>query len=385
MTERGAQIHSAIAVGLLTTVVVTGCQVILGLEIRESKDPPEDAATVAEDARGEPNGIDADSSSCPFGQISCGAECVRLAADARHCGACGHDCLGAECLLGQCAPETLTTRAYVVLTSSNDEVFFRDEPDEVAFANLVARNKTTGAERVLTRIGIYAVGAVEGDEIFVAEAAPAPRIIAVNLKTNERRTVFAEPEAAFIRWLEVDSEAVHFTTRLDVRRVQRDGTIPTVLTTISAGQFGAGDLVLSPTRMLFSVPGTYGLWSAPRDGGVESLAAASAAPATEVERDSNTTYWLSGSKLHVLDELPAPLDKSYDLGLRVGHSMTLKPPYLYIYDVEFGKETSRILRFDTRTSEVLTLATNLRDGVLTVDDKYVYFGYYKKGLYRIAR
>lgn len=43
------------------------------------------------------------------GQTACGNSCVTLDTDDKNCGFCGHDCLGASCTKGLCAPETLIT------------------------------------------------------------------------------------------------------------------------------------------------------------------------------------------------------------------------------------------------------------------------------------
>jgi hypothetical protein len=42
---------------------------------------------------------------CEQGLTTCGDACVRVDSDSRHCGACGHDCLGASCAAGMCLPE----------------------------------------------------------------------------------------------------------------------------------------------------------------------------------------------------------------------------------------------------------------------------------------
>ena len=46
---------------------------------------------------------------CPDGFDRCGGDAcdVDVLADPEHCGRCGHDCLGGECVRGQCLPASL--------------------------------------------------------------------------------------------------------------------------------------------------------------------------------------------------------------------------------------------------------------------------------------
>jgi hypothetical protein len=44
---------------------------------------------------------------CASPRLACGDVCADPATDARHCGACGHDCLGGTCAVFQCQPVTL--------------------------------------------------------------------------------------------------------------------------------------------------------------------------------------------------------------------------------------------------------------------------------------
>ena len=48
---------------------------------------------------------------CAAPQTACGDVCADLATDGKHCGACGHDCLGGACVSGVCKTATLFTSA----------------------------------------------------------------------------------------------------------------------------------------------------------------------------------------------------------------------------------------------------------------------------------
>ena len=63
-----------------------------------------DAADAAVDVEAGPLVCDTDA-----GLDACGGKCVTLATDAKNCGFCGHDCQGAACSSGLCAPQVLAT------------------------------------------------------------------------------------------------------------------------------------------------------------------------------------------------------------------------------------------------------------------------------------
>jgi len=46
----------------------------------------------------------ADSPTCTGGDVPCGATCVNLTNNGQNCGACGHDCLGGQCVGSECQP-----------------------------------------------------------------------------------------------------------------------------------------------------------------------------------------------------------------------------------------------------------------------------------------
>ena len=63
---------------------------------------------------------------CPAGTADCGGTCIALRDDPQNCGACGHDCLGAACTYGVCAPETLaevSNRSAAIAVDGEDIVF----------------------------------------------------------------------------------------------------------------------------------------------------------------------------------------------------------------------------------------------------------------------
>jgi Stigma-specific protein, Stig1 len=58
-----------------------------------------------DEAGEETAGGDPEAPACDHGYTPCGGACVQVDSDARHCGACGHDCLGAACNAGLCVPQ----------------------------------------------------------------------------------------------------------------------------------------------------------------------------------------------------------------------------------------------------------------------------------------
>lgn len=69
--------------------------------------PPEPGDAGTDSAADASDGSDASGIFCAAGRTLCGTNCYDLSGDSLHCGACDHDCLGAPCNSGLCAPTSL--------------------------------------------------------------------------------------------------------------------------------------------------------------------------------------------------------------------------------------------------------------------------------------
>lgn len=83
----------------LGSVVVVGCNALLGIEGAETVGLADDASAV--DGSGSADGATPMRDGAPGPDVDPGP-CVEVATNPRHCGACGRDCLGGACVGGQC-------------------------------------------------------------------------------------------------------------------------------------------------------------------------------------------------------------------------------------------------------------------------------------------
>jgi len=374
--------------GVVALSTAVACQLVVGVESRsERSHDAADASTALVDS-GSIADTGATNVKCTFGRVTCGSDCVDIQANEHHCGACGHECLGAACLRGECAPELLASVAYGQVSAVDDkDVFYRPAADTTAVGPLIARDKHSGATRTLTEVGQWQSGVVDGLDLVVLENAPAPTIRIVDRTSGASRTLYRQPTSApFFRSVAVAGDDIYWTTRADVRHVKRDGSGYAVIKQITEGPHGADQIVVTDTEVFFSVVGRAELYSVPRlaaPGGVHVRGTGLGA-VTSIMRVGSGLFWTSGPKMHVLADDGQVSDHFLDL--RLVHSSARKDRYIYLYDVVFGDvHQSQIIRFDTTTNEKLVLASALLDGRLVVDDTHVYFANYIGGLYRIAR
>ncbi len=397
MTEdmRARSRLAPLSASLVLGALAAACQVLVGIgsrdEVKLETAPTSDASggdstAAAVDAAAEaPVG-------CKIGQVPCGGECVDTRADPRHCGACGHSCLGVACNGGECTPEvvvpdTVEGAVYV----HGDELLFRRGPDGGGVGRLVARHLTTGDER--TVVGdvrdFMVMRPFSGSSWLLVDFAPA-RIRLVDVVFGSTTTVYADPTCPAIRNVVPDGDELFFPTRGDIRRIRVDGTGLTVLKTITEGPAGAVPaLVVSGSTVYHGVEDVPSLFAFPRGGGATTTVDRGAGELAYVELTSGGVAWLGAGQLRDVPEdggaptalptftvFPQPLPQRRD-------------DYLYVGDVDFGGKHNRLVRIDRRSGQVLVLESELADfGLIAVDAKYVYVARFPKaggGIYRVAR
>ncbi len=60
--------------------------------------------------------------------IACNGSCVDISGDVTNCGACGHDCGGGQCVLGECKPVSLVTTTYPAFDVDATNLYFVPAP-----------------------------------------------------------------------------------------------------------------------------------------------------------------------------------------------------------------------------------------------------------------
>lgn len=117
-------------------------------------------------------------SSCVPPLSSCDGECIDLAANGAHCGACGHDCFGAGCENGQCEPEELANELGPIRRMAIDDthVYFVNGGDtcDTAPACTVNRFPKSGGAVEPMASGVYLPTGIALDATHVYLSAYTP-------------------------------------------------------------------------------------------------------------------------------------------------------------------------------------------------------------------
>ncbi len=87
---------------------------------------------------------------CDADLAACDGACVDLQADAKHCGACGHDCFGGVCDLGTCQPITIAQNQSHLGGIATDGTYVYWTGDTGPGSYFVARRRVDASDAVKT-------------------------------------------------------------------------------------------------------------------------------------------------------------------------------------------------------------------------------------------
>lgn len=141
--------------GLAFALAMLGCGSLLGLD-------DYGGTTASNSGTGAAGGTGVGTGAASCVNVLCGATCAVLDNDAKHCGACNHDCLGGECIEGECQPvlldEGVPGESYKHLVVAGDSVYW-----SVAAPDEIRKIATQGGARVV-------VGAAPSTDFLAASA-----------------------------------------------------------------------------------------------------------------------------------------------------------------------------------------------------------------------
>lgn len=392
-----------------TLAGLAACQAILGIGDRvAAEEAGEDAARVPEEASPtdaalappKPEG-------CGLGLTACGAGCVDVRRDPRHCGECGRDCLDAACSAGSCEVAVVVPGNHGGAVYVDDgELFYRADDDHTTVSTLVARRLTTGDERTLTEVGPY---------FSMAKAGPRTWLVEDQIAGSQRVRLLDVANAAVVReilrvplsvpggrdntsigQMKVVGTTVYFSTLSSVGRVELDGTrleIVSYVGTSDAGT-GASGFTVENDRIVFSLGDVASLVAQPMDLKLDrvELDRSRGGGSPWVTSTPGGVRWLTKEGLR---EVPADGGAPFAYPFFVdhtAHTATDDGVHLYVADM-LGSDAdgaptsvSRILRHHLGTHRHLVLATGLPSmGQIAVDDRYVYIPAYGGPILRVAK
>lgn len=183
-----------------------------------------------EGAGGTGGADDTGPAACENGFTACDGACVLLDSDAEHCGACGHDCFGATCNAGMCAPQEVAAHLTDPRAVAVDEthVYWTDA------VTLQRAPKDGGAAETLSA-GHHELGAVAVDDKYVFWLDQGSGTV-MKLKKDgngKAKVVFDGSKSDNLGSLAFDGEDVYFSRTVengDIRRAKKGmDEVPTVL------------------------------------------------------------------------------------------------------------------------------------------------------------
>ena len=142
---------------------------------------------------------------CTTGYTDCSGSCAQLSTSATHCGACGHSCLGGECVAGKCKPVELVAALVEAqnLAVSSTHVYWTDvSSGSVGSVKRVSKNGGT-VQTLATNQGYLSGLALTSSAVFWGSSGSngqgaVPRFVYRANLDGTSRTEF-EPFAKTVR------------------------------------------------------------------------------------------------------------------------------------------------------------------------------------------
>lgn len=230
---------------------------------------------------------------CPQGLTECGDACVVVASDPAHCGACGHDCLGGECLAGVCQPVVVSigpVHAFdLVLDAAS--IYWTSQGATLASEGDVRRiSRTGGGTAALIASNLFAPRgvAVDGDNVYWVNLEDDRVMMAP--KAGGEPVVIATGQSG--RDIAVDATYVYWTnTTGEVMKAPLDQSAAPAV--IYAGPEGPDGIALDGERVYWANRLTGEVSTAPFDnpsGASVELFSGPAGP-TDLVVDATHVYW----------------------------------------------------------------------------------------------
>jgi hypothetical protein len=311
---------------------------------------------------------------------------VAITDDPHNCGAIGHDCLGAACVAGLCAPLEIASGQPSPdgLGVDDSYVYWANAGTSPSFADgsVHRANKNGGG---LTALATSQPGAggiwLDATHVYWGDWNTGDLMIAAKDGSTGAQVFIAGTPGGPAGGLTFDTQYLYYTLANTIYRVPLDGGSSMVLAT---GQVHSDNLIPMTTRLYWSTYGSYvdgsdaGVWGATLDGG-PTVQLGDGFGIHNIATDNASLFWASqayqgqpgsirayspidtdfpGTERVLLDGLPNPTDLAVD------------GAHVYWADTAAGI----VSRSDKDGSNLLVLAKGYADpGSVQVDEQYVYW------------
>jgi hypothetical protein len=311
-----------------------------------------------------------------------------LQSDTANCGACGHDCLGASCAGGQCAPTLLATGSGLVDTIAVDatNVFFAVEN-----AGINRMIKSGGAPSLIVPTPALLTGlSVDTSNLYWGAENVAPASIMRSAKDGTGLTTLASaPGVIGAARLVIDSAFAYYTWQspAQLRKVPLAGG---AVVTLAVTGPALGVAVNSTFAFWGDFAGT--VFAIPLGGGAAAvLAQVAGGSATSLAADDCRVYFGCQNAGLGLWSVPAGGGTKTMIAATVGavDAVRVDASRVYWAEIDSGQSPGpgdRIMRVNNDGTEPLQLAAGtLHPQALAVDDAFVYWSDASNHLYRVAK
>jgi hypothetical protein len=340
---------------------------------------------------------------CAPGFTPCGGTCVALAAlasDSSNCGSCGHDCLGAVCSNGFCAPQKLVQANINVypLASDGTSLFY-----SIHGKGIYRWQQATGPALIVPANTFAYPGAIDATSLYwIDRQLPAQTSVVVKRAAKDGSgvgTFDSGPAAgATVEELVIDSTRAYM-----VWRYGPSGSMRYQLSSFPLG--GGARTVLVDRTVPFqeiAVNDTFVFWSEsegavfriPKGGGTQvALPLGDAAAQGFLTADGTRVYRADfGHTRSGIWSFPANGDPPAGIAETFGGAAGIANDSTRLYWIEMETESGlvptladRVMRADKDGSNVLQLANPFDPQTLLLDDRYVYWTDRAFALYRLAK
>jgi len=310
--------RAALTVGWLALagILLGACNLLMDdLELKDADSGTADADTDTDSDTDTDVDTDTDTDSDTCDPLTdCDGECVDLTSNPEHCGACDHDCLGANCVASACDPIQLSDGMDTSTNAGNG--FLSVGPDFVYWGY-----RSTPS----------------GDFLYADKDGAATSCIVCD-QGEPRETVTT---SSWVFWVD--------TVMDELRRAPLDGS---TFTTLWSGQVGS-PIAVDATYVYWWDEGVGNVMQAEHDGSSPTQVATGQANVVSIAAEGGWLYWTNGNDLMEL-ELSSPPAVTMVSGLTAARSLVADSTHVYLatgsWDVD--EAIRRVPRGDT-TLELL--------------------------------